>query len=200
MPLLTAMCTHEGLELQIAERPWLPPAAGVFVTVMGRSFTPVVHVHPCHSPQILDRLDVVLPGERGRWWRRTIDGETPHLRLVPGDCFSTYRGPLWTEDRLTSGVAVTARVFLSARGDFLIEMEPRVGNNKCDDHQRVGHCSRWTTGVLRLCVRAQRLRSIFRGEGQHGRMGTGEEDGSTRDKGPCGDWCVSPGRRFEICR
>lgn len=154
----------------------------------------------CHSPaQILDRLDVVLPGEHGRWWRRAIDGETPHLRLVPGDCFSTYRGPLWTEDRLTSGVAVTARVFLSARGDFLIEMEPRVGSNECDDHQRVGR-SQWTTGVLRLRVRAQRLRSIFRGEGQLGRREMGESDGTTWDKGLCSDWCLSPGRRFEICR
>ncbi|CAM9852836.1 unnamed protein product [Scytosiphon promiscuus] len=146
--------------------------------------------------QVLNRLDIILPGENGSWWRRPIDGETPHLALLGGRfydgivsagrnaCGKQHRGPIWIEERFTSGKPVTARVLVSARGDFLIEMEGRdvdKRKQKPCGGVRGGHedasrapapcaprasreaktCHGWK-GVVRLEVRAHDLRVVFR--------------------------------------
>lgn len=102
----------------------------------------------------MKRLDIVLPGENGQWWRRPVDGETPHLTLLCGEisdgsggggggCSTggstagqQYRGPVWTEERFSSGKPVTARVLVSARGDYLVEMEARDATRQISGSQR----------------------------------------------------------------
>ena len=134
--------------------------------------------------QLLNHLDVILPGERGQWWRRPIDRETPHLVLLRGggprggasSACQQYRGPIWTEERFSSGKPVTARVFVSARGDYLVEMEARdpkkeaqLGGVAKVEHKLAPSGTEkiageaGARGVLRLEVRASELRAVFRG-------------------------------------
>lgn len=140
---------------------------------------------------------MVLPAEDNRWWRRQVDGETPYLRLVSKPGASTYRGPLWTENRYTSGRPVAARVFVSAKGDFLIEMEPQGGDNKNSD--RCSGFPVWETGVLRLQVRAQDLRCVFKGYcGQ--READAVKISAAVSEHLQKDWLLAPERRVELCR
>lgn len=68
-----------------------------------------------------------FPAEEGRWWRRPIEGEVPHLALLSKRSMRRYRGPIWSEDRFTSGKPVTGKVLISTTGDFLVEVRPRSG-------------------------------------------------------------------------
>lgn len=173
--------------------------------------------------QVLDRLDIVLPGEDGKWWRRPIDGDTPHLALLGGSfcddvtgtptnaCGRQYRGPIWTEERYTSGKPVTARVLVSARGDFLVEMQSRDVNKRkrecnrglCAGSEQVSQacapCASGTNGgtetddgeqvVVRLEVRAQELRVVFRALDM------------VQDRGDRSmESLLAPDQRAELCR
>ncbi|CAM9653733.1 unnamed protein product [Ectocarpus fasciculatus] len=178
--------------------------------------------------QVLNRLDVILPGESGRWWRRPIDGESPHLALLSagaphsaaGDSRNAcqqYRGPVWTEERFSSGKAVTARVLVSARGDYLVEMEARDAKKQ---KQRLGSGSEEETGraaklgqshapsrapscsatsgrgVLRLEVKAQELRSVLRAVDRERRQQQSEEGPERKGM----ENLLAPDRRAELCR
>eukprot|EP00752_Nemacystus_decipiens_P007282 g6518.t1 len=160
--------------------------------------------------QLLNRLDVNLPGERGKWWRRPIDGEMPHLVLLRGgtshgggrNTCQQYRGPIWTEERFSSGKPVTARVFVSASGDYLVEMEARDPKKQAQ-HQGVGGVEHELAssgssvfngrtsarGVLHLELRASELRVVFRGleKRQQGQEGSLER-------------LLAPDFRVELCR
>eukprot|EP00903_Cladosiphon_okamuranus_P008959 g8573.t1 len=161
--------------------------------------------------QILNRLDVHLPGERGQWWRRPIDGETPHLVLLRGGTSSgsssnasqPYRGPIWTEERFSSGKPVTAGVFVSARGDYLVQMEARDPKKQTQQRGVVGveHkfassapdkfvCMAGARGVLRLEVRASELRAVFRGLDKRQNL---RQAGSL-------EGLLAPDFRVELCR
>lgn len=160
--------------------------------------------------QLLNRLDVNLPGERGQWWRRPVDGETPHLVLLRGESCShggstcqQYRGPIWTEERFSSGKPVTARVFVSARGDYLVEMEARDPKKQTQrrgllemEHKLESSGSdsvaggAGARGVLRLEVRASELRAVFRGLDKRQQLG---QEGSLES-------LLAPDFRVELCR
>lgn len=146
-----------------------------------------------HITQILDRLDIALPAEKDRWWRRHVDSEMPHLCLISPTSTrsSKYRGPLWTEARYTSGKPVTARVFASARGDFLIEIEPRSDGGAGWGAENRPMLSAGT--VLQLEVRAQDLRTIFE------RVVAGGAEGEARNYRQR-HWLTAPGRRADVCR
>lgn len=149
--------------------------------------------------QILTSLDVALPGEKKRWWRRQVDGETSHLALLSKNIAQKYRGPIWTENRYTSGKPVTAKVLVSVNGDFLVEMEPRGEKGRHAGGFEGGGSTFSPGTVLRLEVTAQELRAVFRGLGEAGTMGDGE--GSADDlRGVDAGWRLAPGRRVEICR
>lgn len=161
--------------------------------------------------QLLNRLDVNLPGERGQWWRRPIDGETPHLVLLRGGTSSggsstacqQYRGPIWTEERFSSGKPVTAGVFVSARGDYLIEMETRDPKQQTQQRGGVGVEHKVASsasdrfagmagarGVLRLEVRASELRALLRGLDKRHKL---PQAGSLES-------LLAPDFRVELCR
>lgn len=139
-----------------------------------------------------------------------------------------YRGPIWTEDRFSSGKPVTARVLVSARGDYLVEMEARNVNknnnvSKGGRTEVVGHgdghdplsqpptpssdgkgeSKKNTTdgndaglgGVLRLEVRAQDLRAIFRGLDKRRHE---EEEEKKRERRM--ERLLTPNLRMELCR
>lgn len=175
------------------------------------------------NTQVLARLDIILPGENGKWWRRPIDEETPHLALLGGRfsdgvvspsrnaCGKQYRGPIWTEERFTSGKPVTARVLVSARGDFLVEMEGRDINTwkqgssggvcTAREHasqarapcalgmSRGAETNHGGAGVVRLEVRAQELRAVFRALNV-----TQERGGRSMES------LLAPDDRAELCR
>ncbi|CBN77134.1 hypothetical protein Esi_0036_0099 [Ectocarpus siliculosus] len=178
--------------------------------------------------QVLNRLDVILPGESGRWWRRPIDGEMPHLALISTEApHSTasngrnacqqYRGPVWTEERFSSGKAVTARVLVSARGDYLVEMEARdakkqkrrLGSGSEEDTGRAAKhgqshapsrppscLATSDRGVLRLEVKDQELRSVLRAVDRERRQQQPEEGPERKDM----ENLLAPDRRAELCR
>lgn len=146
-----------------------------------------------HTTQILGRLDIALPAEKDRWWRRHVDGEMPHLCLISPTSTrsSKYRGPLWIEARYTSGHPVTARVFASARGDFLIEMEPRSDGGMGSGSKSRPMLSAGT--LLQLEVRAQDLMTIF--ESVVAKSAEGEVWHYRQRQ-----WLLAPARRAEVCR
>lgn len=163
--------------------------------------TPVTR--PCmpKNTQILTRLDVVLPAEQNRWWRRQIDGETPHLVLLSRNPLHKYRGPIWTEDRYTSGKPMRARVLISARGDFLIEMEPRGGGGRKNTTGRGSGSMLLTESVIRLEVTTQELWALFRDLNEEKTMKL-EADKAVYGlrKQQSMECLLDPVRRMELCR
>lgn len=154
---------------------WQPPPTPQSATLV---------IHPRHvCPQILSHLDVALPAEQNRWWRRQLDGETPHLLLVSENPVQKYRGPIWTEDRYTSGKHVTARVLISATRDYFVEIELKAGG-----------------GVVPLQVTARNLRMLLRSlDAQNevtdsGCMVRGAADGGRMER------LLDPERRADLCR
>lgn len=155
----------------------------------------------------MKRLDLVLPGEQNRWWRRHIDGELPHLALLFKDPALRYRGPIFTENRYSSGKFVTAKVYISAGTEFLVEMEPLRGWGEEDERCRYanrGEVAGLRPSVrrpaLRLEVTAKELRAVFRGlDGGLGReeVGGGVLDGEQQ---PNPETLLAPDRREELCR
>jgi len=126
-----------------------------------------------------------------------------------------YRGPIWTEERFSSGKAVTARVLVSARGDYLVEIEARDPTRQTSGrHQRAAAAGREgcapdvspscpaggmsggeaggssARGVLRLELRAPELRAVFRGLDCRRKQ---RRESSMES-------LLAPDRRVELCR
>lgn len=127
-----------------------------------------------------------------------MDGEMPHLCLISPKSTtrpSKFRGPLWTEERYTSGIPVTASVFSSARGDFLVEIKRRRDGVVTFGDRGDGYSGTVLTGktVLKLEVRAHDLRVI---------LGSIEEGGGTGRRGGyhAQHRLLAPSRRAELCR
>lgn len=179
---------------------------------MGRS-TSSAHIVQCAKPiatrtlcswtQVLNHLDVVLPAEQKHWWRRQVYGETPHLALLSVTPADKYRGPIWTEDRYSSGKPVTARVLVSARGDFLIEIALRQsggGDGRHVDGRKAVFAVSMGR-VIRLEVMAHELRTVFRGLDKReelSRQGKSGVHGRGRQRSM--ECLLAPDRRAELCR
>ncbi|CAM9271234.1 unnamed protein product, partial [Discosporangium mesarthrocarpum] len=179
-------------------------AAAAYLYAVRLGFYPPKLMH-----QVVDLLDFSLPGEMGHWWRRQIDGEEPHLKLLP-DVLHKYRGPIWMEDRFTSGKAVHGSVFISSRGDFLVEISPRkatfpsfcsgtkVGEGASGDVGLSGGTrgveNRFSGPPLRVEVRGEDLRRI---------LSSGTKTRASVSGGTTESICnglLSPGKRAELCR
>lgn len=157
----------------------------------------------------MKRLDVVLPGEQNRWWRRHVDGEIPHLALLFKDPAHRYRGPIFSENRYSSGKFVTAKVYISAGTDFLVEMEPGrreedEGCRNANGGEVFGLKSSAERRALRLEVTAKQLREVFRGLDNKGWGVVGREEAGgvlhgeqQRNYYEC---LLAPDRRAELCR
>ena len=75
---------------------------------------------------LADRVDLSLPGEDNRWWRRPLRHERPRATLLPKRHLR-FRGPIWRDDRRrVASRKVTLAAYTSSRGDLkLILSAPR---------------------------------------------------------------------------
>ena len=73
---------------------------------------------------VLGNIDLSLPGENGRWWRKVfIKEKTPSIAFI-ADESEKYRGPIFRVNKFVSGKYCQVKVYMSATFDLKIEFSP----------------------------------------------------------------------------
>lgn len=119
------------------------------------------------------------------------------MALLSKQSMRRYRGPIWSEDRFTSGKPVTGNVRISTTGDFLVELRLRSGKGNMQNPHKA-----WDGNVslLSIEIMAEHLGVVVRALDERARDGRGMEvvAGDT-DEGNM-ESLLSPPRRADLCR
>lgn len=119
------------------------------------------------------------------------------MALLSKQSMHRYRGPIWSEDRFTSGKPAVGNVRISTTGDFLVEVSLRSGKGNMQNLPKTwdGDASSLSVEVmaehLGVVTRALDVRTTDRRE-------IGVAAGDTEEENM--ESLLSPFRRGDICR